>query len=173
VIVALTVYYWLLCLYPGSYRHEFGEEMTSVFCEARSTLPPALAAKISFYRREYGGLLSGALCAHFDRLFGPAIPFRRFYMQPQFRFPRSTVFLMLVIFAGVVLTIRKASSIAGDTVGSVWPSLVSVLVLMLLTMCSAAAVAVGILHILRRSGVHRLENVQGWMSSMKSNGRVP
>jgi len=92
-------------------------------------------------------------------------------MQPQFRFPRSTVFLMLVIFAGVVLTIAKASSIAGDTVGSVWPSLVSVMVFMLLTMSTAAAVVVGILHTLRRSGIHRLENVQGSMSSAESNGK--
>jgi hypothetical protein len=59
--VVLTVY--LLCLYPGSYRDEFGAEMTSVFRDARSTLPPALAAKLSFYRREFCGLLSGALRA--------------------------------------------------------------------------------------------------------------
>jgi len=169
VIVALTVYCWLLCLYPGSCRHEFGEEMTSVFREARSALPPALAAKISFYRREFCGLLSGALCAHFDRLFGPAIPFRRFDMQSQYRFPRSTVLLMLVIFAGTVLTIAKASSIAGATPGSVWPSFVSVVALMLLTMCTAAAVVVGILHALRRSGVYRLENVQGRMDSVELN----
>ena len=84
--MTLTVYGWLLCLYPVSYRHEFGEEMTSVFCEARNALPTALGAKISFYRREFCGLLSGALCAHFDSLLGPAIPFRRFYMQSQFRF---------------------------------------------------------------------------------------
>jgi uncharacterized membrane protein YhaH (DUF805 family) len=71
---------------------------------------------------------------------------------------------MVVIFAGVVLTIAKASSIAGDTVGSVWPSLISVLVFMLLTMCTAAAVVWGILHSLRRSGVHRLENVESWMA---------
>ena len=164
MIVALTVYCWLLCLYPGSYRDEFAEEMTSVFREARSQLPPTLSAKISFYRREFCGLLSGALCAQFNRLFGTAVPFRRFDMQPQFRFPRSTVFLMVVIFAGVVLTIAKASSIAGDTVGSVWPSLISVLGFMLLTMCTAAAVVWGILHSLRRSGVHRLENVEGWMA---------
>jgi hypothetical protein len=157
--VTLTVYSWMLCLYPGSYRREFGEEMMSVFRETRSELPPVLPAKIRFYRREFSGLLSGALCAHFDRLFGPAIPFRRFNMQSQFRFPRSTVFLMLVIFAGVVLTIAKASSIAGDTSGSVWPSLISVMALMLLSMCTAAAVVVGILHRLRRSGVHRLENI--------------
>jgi hypothetical protein len=170
MIVVLTVYCWLLCLYPGSYRDEFAQEMTSVFREARSQLPPAVAARISFYRREFCGLLSGALGAHFDRLFGPAIPFRRFDMKPQYRFPRSTVFLMVVIFAGVVLTIAKASSIAGDTSGSVWPSLVSVLAFMLLTMCTAAAVVWGILHILERSGVDRLERVEsgierrGWPS---------
>jgi uncharacterized membrane protein YhaH (DUF805 family) len=92
-------------------------------------------------------------------------------MQPQFRFPRSTVFLMLVIFAGVMLTIAKASSIAGDTVGSVWPSLISVLAFMLVTMCTAAAVVWRILHTLRRSGVRRLENVQSWMYSVESNGK--
>ena len=92
-------------------------------------------------------------------------------MQPQFRFPRSTVFLMLLIFAGTLLTIAKASSIAGDISGSVWPSLISVLILMLLTMCAAAAVVWGILHSLRRSGAHRLENVQSWMYSVESSGK--
>ncbi len=160
----LTVYCWLLCLYPASYRDEFSQEMASVFRDARSALSRSLAARISFYRREFCGLLTGALVAHFDRLFGPAIGFRRFYMQSQFRFPRSTVFLMLVIFAGTVLTIAKAASVAGGL--AVWPSLVSVLVFMLLTMCVAAVVVLGILHSLRRSGVHRLENVQ-----VESNGK--
>ena len=53
----LTVYCWLLCLYPRSYRHNFGEEMTFVFRDTRSALPPALAVKIRFYRREFSGLL--------------------------------------------------------------------------------------------------------------------
>jgi hypothetical protein len=161
VIVVITFYCWLLCLYPVSYRHELGEEMTSVFCEARSELPPVLVAKIRFYRREVCGLLSGALCAHFDRLFGPTIPFPRFDMHSHFRFPRSTVLLMLLIFAGVVLAIAKAGSIAGDTLGLAWRSLVSVLIFVLLSTCSVAAVVWGILHIRRRSGVHRLENVNG------------
>jgi hypothetical protein len=81
-------------------------------------------------------------------------------MQPQFRFPRSTVFLMLVIFAGVLLTIAKAASVAGDKSGVAWQFWVPVLVFMLLTTCTAAAVVWGILHVLRRSGVHRLENLQ-------------
>jgi hypothetical protein len=159
VIVVITVYCWLLCLYPGSYRHELGEEMTSVFCQARSELPPVLPVKIRFYGREFCGLVSGALYAHFDCLLGPAIPFRRFDMQPQFRFPRSTVLLMLVILAGVVLTIAEASSVAGDTLGSAWRTLVSALFFVLLSTCTVAAVVWGILHIRRRSGVHRLENV--------------
>ena len=89
-------------------------------------------------------------------------------MRTHFRFPRSTVFLMLVILAVVVLTIVKASGVAGDRLGSVWPSLISVLAFMVLSMCSVAAVVWGILHTLRRSGVHRLQNVQGY--SVESNG---
>jgi hypothetical protein len=85
--VGLTVYCWLLCLYPVSYRAEFAEEMTSVFHDARTALPPALGAKISFYRREFCGLLSGALCAHFDRLFGPGIHFGGSVCNPSFVFP--------------------------------------------------------------------------------------
>jgi hypothetical protein len=158
-VIVVTVYCCLLCLYPVSYRDEFGEEMTPLFREARNDLPPALLAKVSFYRREFCGLLSGALGAHFDRLLRPAIPFRRFYMQTQFRFPRSTVFLMIVVFAGVVLTIAKASSVAGYTSGSALRTLESALFFVLLTMCTAAAVVWGILHIRRRSGVHRLQNV--------------
>lgn len=80
-------------------------------------------------------------------------------MQPQVRFPRSIVFLMLVIFAGVVLTIAEAASVAGDTVGWGWRTLVFLLVFMILSMCTAAALVWRILHTLRRSGVHRLQNL--------------
>lgn len=171
--MALTVYCWLLCLYPGSYREEFREEMMSVFREAQSELRPGLALKIRFYGREFSGLLSGSLRTHIDRLFGPAMLSRRFDMQPQFRFPRSTVLLMLVIFAAVILTIAKAMSVSvayGATPGTVWPSLISVFGFMAVSMCAAAAVIWGILHSLRRSGVHRLENVQIRIDSVKSNG---
>lgn len=161
----LTAYRWLLCLYPGSYRHEFGEEMTSVFCKARSTLPPMLVAKISFYQRELCGLLSGALCAHLERLFGLEVPFRRLDMQPQFRFPRTTVFLMLVIFGSVVLAIAEANTIAGGASGLAWRTLAAALFFMLLSTCTAATIIWGILHALRRSGVRRLENMPRGMHS--------
>ena len=166
----MALYFCLLYLYPRSYRHEFGEEMTAVFHEARSALPKAMAAKINFYRREFCGLCSGAVSAHLDRLFGPAIPLPRFDMQPQFRFPRSTVFLMMVIFVGVVLTIAKAMSVSvtyGAAPGSVWPSFISIFGFMPLLVCAAAAIVWGILYGLRRSGVHRLENVESWINSVK------
>ena len=167
--MALTVYCWLLCLYPGSCRHEFGEEMTCVFRDARSDLPPALVAKISFYRREFCGVLSSAVWAHFDRLFGPANPFPRFYMQPQFRFPRSTVFLMWVILAGVLLAIEKAKIIqvkyGPQEVMAVWNSLPWFLFLFPALACVAVAAVWGLLFALRRTGMHRLDSVRTCQTS--------
>lgn len=156
----LTVYRCLLWLYPESYREVFGEEMSCVFCEARSNLPPGLAAKIDFYQREFRGLLSGALRAYFNDVLGPDFPFRRFSMQTQFRFPRSTVFLMVAIFAGVVLAITEANGIARGASGLAWRSLVSGFSFMLLSACAIAAASWGILHARHRSGVHRLQNIQ-------------
>lgn len=158
--MALTVYCWLLCLYPSGYRKEFGEEMTSVFSDARGALPPGLALKISFYAREFRGLLSGVLRAQFDRLFSLAASSERFDMRAHSRFRRSTVFVMLVMFAGVVLAMATAISVAGGTLRAVWPSLAAVLAFLLLSVCAAAAVVLGVLRSLRRSGVHRLEKVQ-------------
>ena len=166
----LTVYCWLLWLYPVSYRDDFGEEMTSVFRDACCALPLAPAAKINFYRREFCGLLSGALCAHIDRLFGPALPFRRFYMQPQFRFPRSTVFLMCVILAGLVLAIHKAQdvvqmkeSLPPATAAAWGPMLWGLLFALALILAAvAAAAAWGVLFALQRTGLHRLDGMQTW-----------
>jgi len=168
--VALTIYCCLLFLYPASYRDEFGQEMTSVFRDARNALPPALAAKFNFYRREFCGLLSGALCAYFDRIFGPAISFPRFNMQPEFRFPRSLVFLMVVILAGVVLAIHKARNIVQmkeslpPATATAWGPMLWGLVfaagLVLAAVVAAAAWAV--LFALRRTGMHRLDGVRTW-----------
>ena len=155
----LLVYRCLLRLYPESYRDEFGEEMTCVFREAQSNLPPALAAKIDFYQREFRGLCSGALRAHFNPMFVPDFPFRRFSMKTQFRFPRSTVFLMVAIFAGVVLAIVEGNGIARGSSGLAWQTLLSGFFFMLLSASAIAAAGWGILHARRRSGIHRLQDV--------------
>ena len=78
---------------------------------------------------------------------------------------------MILIFAGVVLTVGKASSVAGDTLGSAWRTLVSALFFALLSACTAAAVVRGGLHSLRHRVAHRLENAASWMDSVKSNGK--
>jgi hypothetical protein len=164
--VAYTVYCWLLRLYPASYRDEFGDEMTSVFCAAQSEIPLAAASKLSFYRREFFGMLSGALRAHLDSVFGPTVPFRRFYMQPQFRFPRSTVFLMLVILAGVMLAIEKAKIVVQMKEGlpletvAVWHPLFWLYPFAVVL--AVVGPVRGILFALRRTGMHRLDRIRVW-----------
>lgn len=161
----LALYRCFLYMYPAAYRQEFGDEMTAVFAEARQSTSQNSATRLQFYVREVSGLLCGAMREHLCGFLGPASSFRRFEMRPEFRFPRSTVLLMLILFAGVVLTIVKATSVElayGIPLGTVWPSLLSVLVAMVVTMSAAAAIGWGILHSLRRSGVRRLAAMQTW-----------
>ena len=89
-------------------------------------------------------------------------------MRPGFRFPRSTVFLMCVILAGVVLAIDKAKTVVRMKDGlppgtmAVWdPMLWSVLFALLLVVAAVAAVW-AILYALRRTGMQRLDNIQTW-----------
>jgi hypothetical protein len=163
--VVQAVYRWLLRLYPGSYRDEFAEEMTSVFCEARNELGPAKSMKLSFYGREFYGLCSGALRAHVERVFG-AVPFRGFYMQPQRRFPHSTVFLTCVILAGVVLAIEKAKTVVQMKEGltpAIAPGWHPLFWFFPFAVALVIAGAVwGILFALRRTGMHRLDNMHTW-----------
>jgi hypothetical protein len=161
----LTLYHCLLYLYPAAYRQEFGEEMTSVFSEAWQSMASNLAARFQFCTREVQGLIFSAAREHLHVFMGSGNSFRRFKMRPEFHFPRSTVVLMLVIFAGVVLTIVKATSVElayGVTLGTVWPSLISILLCMIVTMFAVAAIGWGILHALGRTGAHRMANIEIW-----------
>ena len=86
-------------------------------------------------------------------------------MRPQFRFPRSTVFLMCVILAGVVLAIDKAKQIVqmkqGHPLGTVaaWDPMLGSLLFALALVLIAVAAAWGVLFALHRTGMHRLSNV--------------
>jgi hypothetical protein len=155
------IYRLLLRLYPQKHRAEVGQEMTAVFRDAQSALRPALATKISFYQREYFGLLFGAVHAHLNRLLGPGIPFRRHDMKPQFRFPRATVGLLLANFAGAIFIIAKGNAIS-HVIG-IWPvfgSVVVHLLIFVLLAISAAVLLWAVLNNLHRTGAHRLENVR-------------
>jgi hypothetical protein len=161
----LTLYRCLLSLYPAAYRCEFAEEMTSVFCDAQRALPMGCGSRFAFCVRELSGLLYGVFREHLRALDGANVLCRRFDMQPQFRFARSTVALMTAIFGGVVFTIAKATRVQlayGDTLGSVWPSLLSTLAFIVLSTCVLAGMAWVVLHAFRRAGVDRLANLQTW-----------
>jgi len=166
----LEVYRWVLRLYPDAYRRDYAEEMFSVFRDAETAMRrESVPTRFWFRVREIKGLLSGAVREHLCGFIGGQswIPFGRFDMRSEFRFPRSTISLMLVILAGVVLTIEKAKGIqekygAGTNVTSVWSTLPQSLLVMVIAMCVLAAAGWAILFALRRSGVHRLSNVQTW-----------
>ena len=164
-----SLYQRLLRLYPAVYRQEFGEEMQCVFLQAqaeRSIAP--LMKRAKFCARELMGLFSGAVQAQLRLLFGVDdwLRLRRFNMRPEFRFPRSTVFLMCVILAAVVLAIHKAKSVVvineglrSETV-TIWDPL--------FWLCPLGAVLAvvgavwGILFALRRTGLHHLDRAQTW-----------
>ena len=162
----IRLYRWLLYLYPSHYRREYADEMCAVFREAQADVGAGnLAARISFRVRETWGLLAGAAQEHFRMICGNGrmVSYTRCDMRPEFRFPRSTVFLMSIIFAGVVLALEKADKIqvkyrAGA--GSIWPSLPRFLGLTFLLTCALGVAVWGILFALKRTGTHRLANLQ-------------
>ena len=165
----LRLYQGLLSLYPAAYRREFGEEMQSVFLQAQAERNMAPWLKLAtFDAREILGLLSGAAQAHLFSLFETDdwIRLRRFNMRPQFRFPRSTVFMMCVILAGVVLAIEKAKTIVQMKEGvppisaAGWHPLFW-LYPFALALAVAGAVW-GVLFALRRTGIHRLDEIHTW-----------
>lgn len=162
----LRLYTWLLYLYPSLYRREYKDEMLSVFCNAYADAGAgSVKGRISFRVREIFGLLAGAVREHVCVVTGNSqlISFRGFDMRTEFRFPRSTVFLMSIIFAGVILAMEKANTIMvkyAAGVGSIWPSLPWFLGFTVLFTCAGAVVVWGILFALGRTGAQRLANIQ-------------
>jgi len=162
----LSFYRWLLYLYPLGYRREYKDEMISVFRDAQADARAgSSSARISFRARETWGLLVGAMHEHICIICGShrSISFTRFDMRPEFRFPRSTVLLMSIIFGGVILAMEKANTIQvkyAAGAGSIWSSLPWFLGFMLLSACAIVVLIWGILLVLGQTGTHRLANIQ-------------
>jgi hypothetical protein len=168
----LSLYRWLLYLYPRLYRYEYADEMVSVFRDAHVDVNAgSVEDRISFRVRETLGLLAGAVREHVRFTTGSyqSISFRGFAVLPEFRFPKSTALLMSIIFAVVILAMEKANTIQVEydvDSESIWPSLPWFLGgLALLLTCAAAMAGWGILFALRRTGTHHLANIDADPSS--------
>ncbi len=171
----LEVYRQLLRLYPASYREQFGDEMLAVFAD----LDGERASKNMFSRtragvREVFGLFTGALSERLHAMLAPHIEFpfsaRSFVMRNGFRFPKSTVVFMILILGGVLMAIKKGGDIArslpdvNPQIAPIQPShgpLVPPVVMLWMFFCALGLVGWGIMFALKRSGMHRLDEISG------------
>jgi len=158
---------WLLLLYPAEYKLRFGDEMLDVL---RQSLNEANRrskwAVLALSVRECLGLLSGAINEHLRECFGNHHWFagRRLHMRSEFRYPRATAPLMLVIFAAIIFAIYRARAVAlkAEISVSTLPSVPLTFGAALLVAALAGAAGWLVLYSLRRSGVHRLSEAQTW-----------
>jgi len=174
----ITLYRVLLLLYPVEHRECFGEEMLDVFqCASAEASEHGVLARITFWAREIAGIISAALQEHLRALIGARFVFpmsngsllsRRLVMRNGFRFPKSTAVLMTLILGGVVLAIRKGEVIAtslppfSQPITPTHPAhsyLLPGVAVGFILFYAAGLVGWAVLFALRRSGVHRLDDV--------------
>jgi hypothetical protein len=157
----LALYRRLLRLYPDSYFREYGEEMASVFGQAQEeTRHRGLSARILFCLREVFGVLAGAVREQFRYVHRNSL--RRPDMR-SFRFPRTTIFLMLVILAMIIVAIDKAHLQYSEPITLIiWDHFLGLL-LNVFAFSAVGAISYAILFALRQTGVQRLSNVQTWV----------
>jgi hypothetical protein len=155
----LAFYRKLLRLYPPGYFREYGEEMSWVFARTSDDVAAKkLVAQCVFYTHEFSGVIAGAVR---QRLLGFDGSSRRLEME--FRFPRSTVVLMWVILAGLLMAIAEAKIVAmrygAIETRTVWNMLPWFIVVAAVLVCGAGAAVWGVLYALRRTGMHRMEKL--------------
>ena len=170
----LTACRYLLYLYPPAHRKEFGEEMMTVLCERQAeALERGFRKRWIIFSRELGGLFFGALEEQFRAVAGlrrwEILPNRRLNMKSEFRFPKATAVLMTVILGAVVMAIEKATAIQASVPHTRQPvgpiraeqfTFLPTIGMLFAIGCAAGAACWGILFALRRSGVHRLSELQ-------------
>ena len=170
-MLGLTIYRQALRLYPARHRDRFGEEMMTVYGELEAdTSQCGFVAQSLLCLRETAGVLAGAVREHWRVLSSEEIcrlfRSRRFTMQPEFRFPKTTAVLMTVILAGVVMAIQKGEAIEASVpnvnppIGPIQPvhsTLLPGVFLGLALFYSVGLIGWAILFAMRRSGIHRLD----------------
>ncbi|HWZ97061.1 MAG TPA: hypothetical protein VN025_04805 [Candidatus Dormibacteraeota bacterium] len=169
-MLMLALYRRLLYLYPAGYRCKYGEEMAWVFQQAHAEITKGrVFARAEFCAREIGGLLFGSVREQVRRLSNSYDWMSREggSMESKFRFPRATVFLMLLSLAGVVLSLEEARAIqihygVGSSIPPEWPAMLWIFGRLLLIAAATAGIVWGIFFALRRTGVHRLAELKPW-----------
>ena len=170
-----SVYLGLMQLYPTRYREQFGEEMATVFEDlSADQIDKTVLSRCAFFAREIAGLIAGAAKERLRILFGDdlglSLPTRRFTVRNGFRFPKTTAVLMTIILAGVMMAIKMGTEISGSLphdggqVGPIHPvhqTLVSAIPMILISFYAMGLACWAILFALRRSGIHRLEDISG------------
>src|SRR5215210_304730 len=63
----MALYRWLLCLYPASFRYEYGEEMRRMFARRLSDAT-GVAGRAALWLRTVGEIVSNAALVHADLL---------------------------------------------------------------------------------------------------------
>jgi hypothetical protein len=170
----LTVYRKLLRLYPAEHRELFGDEMMAVLREESDAhAKKKLLTRGRFFAREITGLVRGALSEHFHAFVeirgGLSLATGRFNMRNGFRFPKTTILFMTLILACVVTAIKKGEDIAASVpnvdpplpihIQPVHSILLGGLPLFFAFFYAAGLIGWAIMFALRRSGMHRLDNM--------------
>lgn len=159
----LMLYRALLLLYPLNYRRQFGEEMASVFDQLQEDVGREFPARCRLLAREIAGLLPAALREHIAWVL-QTDESNFIWRLGMRRFPISAIVLMIVILAGVVLAIQGAHTIQmkyEPSPMSVWGTMPGFFTYGFgITFAIAVAVWV-VLFALHRSGMHRLDNIDG------------
>jgi hypothetical protein len=176
----LTLFRWLLRLYPPAYRLEFGDEMMSVLTEVEleehtKRVPVRTISRI----REAGGLLCGAMQEHLRSYGSLTFSERRLAMRSEFRFPKAAVLLMTIILGAILVAIDRARAIqasvpyANPHVGPIKSSGITVLptlLVVLLGACFAGVLGWAVVFALHRSGTHRFAEVNPSAEASPKNG---
>ena len=165
----LPLFRWVLALYPPLFRTRFADEMLDVLAQVvAESSRKGLFARAVFACREVRGLLAGVMAEHLHARLGRyqwfhVVSSRRFNMRSEFRYPRATAPMMLVILGVILLVMYKARSIYMHQGDTYWmPDLPLVFGVALLLTCLAGVVGWLVLHSLHRSGVHRLSEAETW-----------
>jgi hypothetical protein len=146
----IRLYGLLIRLYPARLADEFGDEMTAVVTQLqRGIRTESATVRMRFVLREVSGLLAGAVREHLNvrnqNLSGGSMG--------NFRFPRWTIAMMILMFCAVNIAIEKGRLAAVQLLGGQttphWWTLTGVFLSVSAVLGVIGCVGYAILHVVR------------------------